>query len=92
MAQWANFLRNHDEIDLGRLTAASARRSSRHSAPTPEMQLYDRGHSPAAGARCSATIDRVLDGVQPMFTLPGTPVIRYGDEIGMGENLELEGT
>ena len=42
-AQWAHFLRNHDELDLGRLTRRSASWSSRDSGRKPSMQLYGRG-------------------------------------------------
>ena len=41
--QWANFLRNHDEIDLGRLADDERRDAFRAFGPKPEMQLYDRG-------------------------------------------------
>src|SRR5262249_53761823 len=42
-AQWANFLRNHDELDLGRLTNAQREQVFQQFGPEPEMQLYDRG-------------------------------------------------
>ena len=41
--QWANFLRNHDELDLGRLTDEERAGGLRAFAPEPGMQLYDRG-------------------------------------------------
>jgi maltose alpha-D-glucosyltransferase/alpha-amylase len=81
-AQWAQFLPNHDELDLGRLTGEQRAKVFERFGPQPEMQLYDRGIR-----RCLAP----MLGNQPqlelaysvMFSLPGTPVIRYGDEIGM---------
>jgi maltose alpha-D-glucosyltransferase/alpha-amylase len=42
-AQWAKFLRNNDEIDLGRLTDQERARWMEAFAPSPEMQLYGRG-------------------------------------------------
>jgi maltose alpha-D-glucosyltransferase/alpha-amylase len=42
-AQWANFLRNHDELDLGRLTEEQRATVFEKFGPEPEMQLYDRG-------------------------------------------------
>ena len=42
-AQWVNFLRSHDELDLGRLTDAQRERVFRAFAPAKEMQLYNRG-------------------------------------------------
>jgi maltose alpha-D-glucosyltransferase/alpha-amylase len=42
-AQWAHFLRNHDELDLGRLTEEQRAQVYARFGPDPEMQLYDRG-------------------------------------------------
>src|SRR5512133_578005 len=42
-AQWGVFLRNHDELDLGRLAPAQRQRVFQEFAPDPDMQLYDRG-------------------------------------------------
>ncbi|WP_229206927.1 alpha-amylase family protein [Dyadobacter crusticola] len=87
-SQWAHFLRNHDELDLGRLTEEERATVFARFGPGKEMQLYDRGIrrrlSPMLGNRQQTELAYSL-----MFSLPGTPVIRYGDEIGMGENLDL---
>ncbi|WP_207496029.1 alpha-amylase family protein [Aridibaculum aurantiacum] len=86
--QWAQFLRNHDELDLGRLTDEEREKVFQKFGPAKNMQLYDRGIrrrlAPMLGNRQQVEVAYSL-----MFSLPGTPVIRYGDEIGMGENLEL---
>src|SRR5207237_1774902 len=42
-AQWAHFLRNHDELDLGRLTGDQREQVMERFGPTPGMQLYGRG-------------------------------------------------
>ncbi|WP_026630213.1 alpha-amylase family protein [Dyadobacter alkalitolerans] len=88
-SQWAHFLRNHDELDLGRLTEEERQIVFERFGPEKHMQLYDRGIrrrlSPMLGSRQQTELAYSL-----MFSLPGTPVIRYGDEIGMGDNLELE--
>ena len=42
-AQWVSFLRNHDELDLGRLTETQRRRVFDAFGPEPDMQLYGRG-------------------------------------------------
>ena len=85
-AQWAQFLRNHDELDLGRLTDEQRQTVFRRFGPEPQMQLYDRGIrrrlAPMLGDRRNLELAYSL-----MFSLPGSPVIRYGDEIGMGEDL-----
>jgi maltose alpha-D-glucosyltransferase/alpha-amylase len=87
-AQWAHFLRNHDELDLGRLTEAQRRRVFDRFAPEERMHLYDRGIrrrlAPMLGDRRHLELAYSL-----LFSLPGTPVIRYGDEIGMGDDLSL---
>ena len=49
-AQWGLFLRNHDELDLGRLTQEQRQTVFAAFGPDPEMQLYERGHPAAAGA------------------------------------------
>ncbi|MCF0048836.1 alpha-amylase family protein [Dyadobacter sp. LJ53] len=88
-SQWAYFLRNHDELDLGRLTEEERQTVFARFGPEKNMQLYERGIrrrlSPMLGSRQQTELAYSL-----MFSLPGTPVIRYGDEIGMGDNLELE--
>src|SRR6201987_3236199 len=53
------------------------------------MQLYDRGIRRRLAPMLNGDRRRLELAYSLMFTLPGTPVIRYGDEIGMGDNLEL---
>ena len=89
-AQWGNFLRNHDELDLGRLTQAAARaRLRRRSAPEKEQQLYDRGIRRRLAPMLDGDRRRLELAYSLMLTLPGTPVLRYGDEIAMGDDLSL---
>jgi maltose alpha-D-glucosyltransferase/alpha-amylase len=87
-AQWAYFLRNHDELDLGRLTDAERKQVFARFAPDQSMQLYDRGIrrrlAPMLGDRKRLELAYSL-----LLSLPGTPVLRYGEEIGMGEDLRL---
>ncbi|NTS40415.1 alpha-glucosidase C-terminal domain-containing protein [Flavisolibacter sp. BT320] len=87
--QWAHFLRNHDELDLGRLTDEQRQKVFERFGPDASMQLYDRGIrrrlAPMLGSRQQQELAYSL-----MFSLPGTPVIRYGDEIGMGDDLSLK--
>lgn len=88
-SQWANFLRNHDELDLGRLTDKERQKVLEKFGPGKNMHLYDRGIrrrlSPMLGSRQETELAYSL-----MFSLPGTPVMRYGDEIGMGDDLKLK--
>ena len=87
-AQWAHFLRNHDELDLGRLTEEQREQVFARFAPEPSMQLYHRGIrrrlAPMLGDPRLVKLAHSL-----MLSLPGTPVLRYGEEIGMGDNLSL---
>jgi maltose alpha-D-glucosyltransferase/alpha-amylase len=88
-AQWGLFLRNHDELDLGRLTKEQRQTVFEAFGPTPEEQLYDRGIRRRLVPMLQGDRRRVELAYSLMFTLPGTPVIRYGDEIGMGDDLAL---
>ena len=88
-AQWVNFLRSHDELDLGRLTDTQRERVFQAFAPAKEMQLYNRG----IRRRLAPMLDndrRKLDlAFSLLFTLPGTPMLQFGDEIGLGDDLSL---
>jgi maltose alpha-D-glucosyltransferase/alpha-amylase len=88
MAQWAQFLRNHDELDLGRLTEEQRTTVFSRFGPDPEMQLYDRGIRRRLASMLGDRPHLEL-AYSLMFALPGTPVMRYGDEIGMGDDLTL---
>jgi maltose alpha-D-glucosyltransferase/alpha-amylase len=89
LAQWAHFLRNHDELDLGRLTKKQRTKVFERFGPERRMQLYDRGIrrrlAPMLGDRRHLELAYSI-----LFALPGAQVIRYGDEIGMGEDLSLK--
>src|ERR1700726_1520969 len=88
-AQWGQFLRNHDELDLGRLTAGQRKAVFAAFGPDADMQLYDRGIRRRLAPMLQGDRRRLELAYSMMMGLPGTPVLRYGDEIGMGENLRL---
>jgi maltose alpha-D-glucosyltransferase / alpha-amylase len=88
-AQWGLFLRNHDELDLGRLTEEERQTVFAAFGPTKDMQLYDRGIRRRLAPMLDGDQRRLELAYSLLFTLPGTPVIRYGDEIGMGDDLSL---
>jgi maltose alpha-D-glucosyltransferase/alpha-amylase len=88
-AQWGLFLRNHDELDLGRLTEEQRQRVFECFGPDPNMQLYDRGIRRRLAPMLNGDRRRIELAYSLTFTLPGTPVIRYGDEIGQGDDLDL---
>jgi maltose alpha-D-glucosyltransferase / alpha-amylase len=88
-AQWGLFLRNHDELDLGRLTAKQRQAVFDAFGPEPDMHLYQRGIRRRLAPMLQGDRRRLELAYSLMMTLPGTPVIRYGDEIGMGDDLSL---
>ena len=88
-AQWGQFLRNHDELDLGRLEEKERQAVFAAFGPEKEMQLYDRGIRRRLAPMLEGDRRRLELAYSLMMTLPGTPVVRYGDEIGMGDNLKL---
>lgn len=88
-AQWGQFLRNHDELDLGRLPDHERQAVFDAMAPDASMQLYERGVRRRLAPMLHGDPRRLQMAYSLMFALPGTPVIRYGDELGMGDNLQL---
>src|ERR1043165_1545841 len=88
-AQWGLFLRNHDELDLGRLTKAQRDTVFKAFGPDKDMQLYDRGIRRRLAPMLGGDRRRIELAYSLMFTLPGTPVLRYGDELGMGDDITL---
>jgi len=87
--QWNNFLRSHDELDLGRLSDAERREVFDAFGPEPGMQLYGRGIRRRLAPMFGNDRRRLELAHSLMLTLPGTPVLRYGDELGMGDDLAL---
>ena len=90
-SQWASFVRNHDELTLDKLTKKERHEVFDAFGPDPGMQLYDRGLRRRLPPMVSGDERRVRLAYSLMFSLPGTPVLFYGEEIGMGENLDVPG-
>jgi maltose alpha-D-glucosyltransferase / alpha-amylase len=89
--QWATFLRNHDEIDLSRLTTEQRGEVLEQFGPDENMQLYNRGIRRRLAPMLGGDRRRLELAYSLQFTLRGTPVLRYGEEIGMGDDLSLPG-
>ena len=87
---WAFFLRNHDELDLSRLSPEEREDCFRAFAPEANMRLYDRGIRRRLAPMLGGDKARLLLAYSLIFSLPGSPVLWYGEEIGMGDNLALE--
>jgi glycosidase len=90
-SQWATFVRNHDELTLDKLTEAERADVFAAFGPEPRMQMYGRGLRRRLPTMLDGDPRRIRMAYSLMFSLPGTPVLFYGEEIGMGENLDIEG-
>ncbi|WP_214322806.1 alpha-amylase family protein [Nonomuraea sediminis] len=88
--QWAVFLRNHDELTLDKLTENEREEVFDAFGPEPRMQLYGRGLRRRLPSMFGGDLRRMKMAYSLLFSLPGTPVVFYGEEIGMGENLDAE--
>jgi maltose alpha-D-glucosyltransferase / alpha-amylase len=91
LAQWATFLRNHDELDLSQLTDEQRDDVFSEFAPRPDMRLFGRGIRRRLAPMFRGDRRRIELAYALQFALPGSAVLRYGEEIGMGENLTLPG-
>ena len=87
-SQWCVFLRNHDELTLEMVTEEDRQLMWDLYAPEPRMRLNQ-----GIRRRLAPLLDndrRKIDLANAiLFTLPGAPIVYYGDEIGMGDNIEL---
>jgi maltose alpha-D-glucosyltransferase/alpha-amylase len=88
-AQWLQFLRSHDELDLGRLTEEQRTKVFAAFGPEKKMQLYDRGIRRRLAPMLHNDRRMLELGFSLLFSLPGTPMMQYGDEIGIGDDLRL---
>jgi trehalose synthase len=89
-AAWANFLRNHDELTLDKLTDSEREEVFAAFGPDPDMQLYGRGLRRRLPSMLDGDEQWIRMAYSLMFALPGTPTLFYGEEIGMAENLDVE--
>ncbi|MBN1286557.1 MAG: maltose alpha-D-glucosyltransferase [Anaerolineae bacterium] len=87
--QWCTFLRNHDELTLEMVTEEERQWMWQQYAPDPRMKL-----NLGIRRRLAPLMDNDRRKIELLnsllFTLPGAPIIYYGDEIGMGDNIRLE--
>jgi maltose alpha-D-glucosyltransferase/alpha-amylase len=86
---WATFLRNHDEVDLSGLSEKERAECFEVFGPKAEMQLYGRGIRRRLAPMLDGDRGWIELAYALQFGLPGTPVLRYGEEIGMGDDLSL---
>ena len=86
--QWCTFLRNHDELTLEMVTEEERQWMWEEYAPEPRMRL-----NLGIRRRLAPLLDndrrKIEIAYSLLFTLPGSPIVYYGDEIGMGDNIWL---
>jgi maltose alpha-D-glucosyltransferase/alpha-amylase len=90
-AQFGNFVRNHDEWSLDKLSEEEREEVFAAFGPDPDMQLFGRGLRRRLPTMLGGDQARLRMAYSLMFALPGAPVLFYGEEIGMAENLAIEG-
>ena len=90
-AGWATFLRNHDELTLDKLAEDERDEVFRAFAPDEGMRIYGHGIRRRAASMLGGDSPRLRMAWSLTLSLPGTPVVLYGDEIGMEEDLSIEG-
>ncbi len=87
--QWCVFLRNHDELTLEMVTPEEREWMWQEYAPEPRMRLnlgIRRRLAPLLdNDRCKIALAFSI-----LYSLPGSPIIYYGDEIGMGDDIWLK--
>lgn len=90
-AQWLNFLRHHDELTLSLLHASKKEKVFQAFAPEKNMRIYDRGIRRRLATMLNDNRKRLELCYSFLFSMPGASMIRYGDEIEMGDDLALKG-
>ncbi|CAN5809423.1 alpha-amylase family protein [soil metagenome] len=90
-SQWATFVRNHDELNLGQLSDAEREEVFEAFGPEDHMQIFGRGLRRRLPSMLDGDEGHIRLVYSLLFTLPGAPVIFYGEEIGMSANLDIPG-
>jgi maltose alpha-D-glucosyltransferase/alpha-amylase len=84
--QWAIFLRNHDELTLEMVTDRERDYMYKMYAQEPRMRV-----NVGIRRRLATLLNNDADRLKLMYSLllsmPGSPILYYGDEIGMGDNI-----
>jgi trehalose synthase len=89
--QWAMFVRNHDELTLDKLSDAERQEVFTAFGPDKDMQMYGRGLRRRLPTMLQGDNDRIRMVYSLLFSLPGTPVLFYGEELAMAEDLDAKG-
>jgi len=90
LGQWATFLRNHDEWNLLKLPDETIEHAREYFGDDDgDSWIFDRGHRLRLADLYDADHDRIELAHSLLLSMPGTPVLLSGDEIGMGADLSL---
>jgi maltose alpha-D-glucosyltransferase/alpha-amylase len=89
--QWANFLRNFDELNLAALQDEELFEAAMEHIGDADARIFDRGVRLRIADILDGERDRLACAQSLLFALPGTPIVVAGDELGMGADLSLAG-
>ena len=84
-------MKNHDELSLDKLSDGEREEVFAALAPDEDMRIYGRGIRRRVPPMLGGDRRRLELVYSLLFALPGTPVLLYGEELGMGDDLAVEG-
>ncbi|SFD97530.1 alpha-amylase family protein [Nitrosomonas sp. Nm166] len=87
---WLNFGRHHDELNLELLSESERKEVLSTFAPDENMRVFSHGIRRRLPPMLNNEIKRMKLFYAVIFGLPGAPLVYYGEEIGMGDDLDLE--
>lgn len=91
VGQWAYFVRNHDELSLDKLSDEQQEEIlTKFKLDKEEVWIYDRGVRRRFPPMVEGDPRRLRLAYSLIFTMPGTPVLFYGEEIGLGDDLSQQ--
>ncbi len=88
-AHWVNFLRLHDELGITSVSEEEEQQIYDKFGPEKNMQVYERGIRRRLATMFNNNRKHLEMAYSLLFSLPGSPTVRYGEEIGMGDDLRL---
>lgn len=91
IGHWINFIRHHDELNLELLSEQEREEVMDVFAPEEHMRIFGHGIRRRLAPMMMGDMSRIKFAYALIFALPGTPLLSYGEEIGMGDELELKG-
>ncbi len=87
--EWVNFIRNLDELNINKLPKRQQDLVYEKFGRNPKYQIYHRGLRRRVAPMLGNNPDQLKMVFTLLFGLPGVPLICYGDELGMGEDITL---